>query len=138
MGSQYGTDVLFKPETEVATARKPRTLAGHNMGIKAVKQTMGGVNAVKKNVNVGVKGTTTATKKQKRVKFAKQNNTGVRSGKQNNMNSGNKVASSSSKQQRIAAPSMETATQPRVTKMEKKPSLPLKKLKLGIKKTTRS
>ncbi len=37
LGSQYGTEVVFNPPTTkrvVVTSRKPRTSAGHNMGVK--------------------------------------------------------------------------------------------------------
>ena len=121
VGSQYGTEVLFKPKKRV-TARKPRTLASHNMGVKSVKQ-----NATKQ-VNAGGRGTAATKQSRVDVKAVKQG-----SAKQQGENRG---PSSLSKLQGVAA-SMKTAATPQ-RKMQKKPSLPLKKLKLGIKKTSKA
>ena len=100
MGSQFGTEVVFKPPVakKVVAARKPRTLASHNMGIKFP------VNTAKQCAN------TTAAVRQHVMK-----------------------ASAALKQSADSSP-----LRPAVKPQTKMTHLPLKRLKLGVKKSART
>jgi len=140
LGSQYGTEVVFKVK-KVATARKPRTLASHNMGVKAAKHTSPGAKGVAvKQANMGAKMTMKQPNVGTKSTNVKQSNID-RKGTAGKSNIVNKVTSSS-KQQRVATNSSPRTTPARTTasrvKSQKKPNHPLKKLKLGIKKAARS
>jgi hypothetical protein len=97
LGSQYGTEVMFNPpavKRVVVASRKPRTLTGHNMGVKVAAGTAN----------------TTATAKQHVMK-----------------------ANLAMKQTADSSPRRTGAKSP--TKLS---NLPLKKLKLGAKKSART
>lgn len=100
LGSQFGTEVVFKPPVakKVVAARKPRTLASHNMGIKLP------ANTAKQCAN------TTAAVKQHVMK-----------------------ASAALKQSADSSP-----LRPAVKPQTKMTNLPLKRLKLGVKKSART
>jgi len=120
LGSQYGTEVLFKPK-KVVTARKPRTLASHNMGVKSAKQTNTGAKGSVKQASMGAKST------------VKQINMGAK-GTTVKQNSGNEGSLISKQKRSVATPSPRT-TPKRTTPTRMKLH---KKLKLGLKKTTKS
>jgi len=140
LGSQYGTEVLFKPKSKFATARKPRTLASHNMSVKKAASAKQGATVKQNNNNAAgrssARGIAASVMHSRQVKQTTDGNTrGMSSASGRQQQRSVAPTPSSTNNSTKNSPSRKGMTRLQKTK-SMKPNIPLI-LKLGKKKTSK-